>query len=423
MANGSAVTNTPMPRSWTRDGWYDDEFAPAGKLNPATKCRFNKFNVPPDFDKLGTGTAIIPNSNPLENSAKTRVLEQGTGNPQFGKADWFYWCFAPPAVRANPPATVKLSILFGSPGPVMNRHGLRHYFEGFKDRIFINTEGTEDDPRFGIGITLDMIDDLVAKATGKAKGTVKVALDVLAAYSTGFRGMNGSILNIFNDPELKPVRKLIYYDCLYAHDKPAPGKNTLRTMERLLALNPQLKIIIYELTGNVTASSGGVAGGTPTKPDGSYWTDFPKSPNANPLSKTNTVTTLNKIKGAPFAAFFTLATARLIDNAIKTGYFDEAFIRKKFGKGGNALMDAIKADLKSRGTYASNQSLTPPGKTWFGQWTSAANVQAIAAVADTIRAQIISDAKFKLLGWQPPDLGDMSHDSHMQEFAWEHMTG
>lgn len=423
MTDDSAVTDTPKPRSWTLDGWYDDEFAPVGKTNPQTKCRLNKFNQPPDFGTRGPGTAVLVSANPLEDPTRTRVVETAKGNPDLGKTNHEYWCFASDAVRAASPATVKLSLLFGSPGPVMCRHGLRHYFEGLADRVLIVTEGTEEKPGFGYGITLDMIDTLVNRAIGKPKGTVKAQLDVLAGYSTGFRGMNCSILNIFNDPELRAVRKMIYYDCLYRHDAPAPGKNTLGAMQRMVSLNSSLQIVIYELTGNVTDNPAGVAGGTPTRTNGRFWTDFPTSPDADPFSPGNTITTVNKIKGAPFQAFFTLALARLVDNAIKTGYFAEAFVRKRFSAGGNALMNAIKSDLKPRGSYASNASATPSGKTWFGQWTSASNIAAIAAVAETIRGVCVSNPLFTLLGWSPPNLGEMSHDSHMQEFAWEHMTG
>ena len=133
------------------------------------------------------------------------------------------------------------------------------------------------------------------------------------------------------------------------------------------------------------------------------------------------MTTVSKLKTV-FPAFSTLALARLIDNAIKTGYVDEPFIRARFKSGGNTLMNAIHADLKPRGTYAS-RSPAPAGKVFVGQWTTSANITAISSVADSIRKEVVSNPLFKLLGWQPPDLGDMSHDSHMQEFAWEHMTG
>ena len=70
MSNGSAVAG-PKPRDWSRDGWYDDEFAPSGKVNPTTKCQFNKFNDPPDFD-----TARSPSSN-IQGSQDTVVSTTG----------------------------------------------------------------------------------------------------------------------------------------------------------------------------------------------------------------------------------------------------------------------------------------------------------------------------------------------------------
>lgn len=268
---------------------------------------------------------------------------------------------------------------------------------------------------------MGMIDTLISKACGKAKNTIPFRLDVLGGYSTGFRGLNCSILNIFNNADILNVRKLIYYDCLYRHDKPAPGQNTFNAMQRLLSLNPSTKFFIYELTGNATDDPNAVFGGTPTKTNGQFWTNFPSSPEADPTKAGNVVTTVSRLKKI-FPAFSTLALARLIDNAIKTGYITEAFVRTKFKAGGDALMDAIKSDLKPRGTYASTTP-APAGKTFAGQWTAAKNISAISAVADSVRKEVVSNPLIKLFGWGPPDLGDMSHDSHMQEFAWEHMAG
>lgn len=138
MAGGSAVSG-PRPRSWTLDGWYDDEFAPAGKINPKTGCPFNIHNGAPDFNSVGNGTAVLSAANPLEDATLTRVLENGKGNGDFGRTDWDYWCYAPPAVRTTLPPILKVSLIFGSPGPVMCRHGLRHYLETLTDRVLIMT--------------------------------------------------------------------------------------------------------------------------------------------------------------------------------------------------------------------------------------------------------------------------------------------
>jgi hypothetical protein len=28
----------------------------------------------------------------------------------------------------------------------------------------------------------------------------------------------------------------------------------------------------------------------------------------------------------------------------------------------------------------------------------------------------------KLVGWEPPDLGEFQHDAHLFEFSWEHLV-
>src|SRR5262249_19216349 len=158
------------------------------------------------------------------------------------------------------------------------------------DHVLITVPGTENSPKFGVGITPSMIDALLTKVMETDMGSGNWTIDVLAGYSTGFRGMNSTINNILNDSHLKGVSRLIYYDCLYAHDSPKPGKNTFRAMQRVLSNSPSAKFVIYELSGLPTDDPKNISGGTPRKTNGDYWTDFP--PNANPRSATNAVTSV-----------------------------------------------------------------------------------------------------------------------------------
>lgn len=48
----------------------------------------------------------------------------------------------------------------------------------------------------------------------------------------------------------------------------------------------------------------------------------------------------------------------------------------------------------------------------------------MAAAAKQIFTPILDNKKFKLLGWTGiPGMLDIVHDTHVPEFAWEHLVG
>src|SRR5262249_47307735 len=158
---------------------------------------------------------------------------------------------------------------------------------------------------WGIGITDAMIADLLTQALGTK---VPSRLEVIAAYSTGYRGINGTINNSLVD--LTHLQKMIFYDCLYRADGPkapsgasmppkrhreAPRSafNTWRAVNAVLAASPTCKVIVYDVT----------PGGTPTYSDKARMVDIPGG-------------TFIELK--PFnVALKAIILARLMDNGIK----------------------------------------------------------------------------------------------------------
>lgn len=421
----------PWARDWETDAFFDDEFRP-DNLKGDNGCRINRFaDVVDDLStanvrikvplRSGPSTAVSNIRNPLQDSTLARTVEAVAASHTDANKAWSYWIFVPPALSSKPPkppAKVKISILFGPEG-IMNRHGLRFYFEN-SDRVLINVDGTEENPKFGVGITEAIVDGLVAKVFGAPVGTVLWELSVMAGYSTGYRGLQSTINNVLVKRHLQSVEKLIYYDCLYSHDRPN-GEGTLKAMTALLDANPNAKIIIYEVTGE--ANDKDQIGGTPKKADKTtYHTKFP--PNANPNDRAkNTVTTVINLKPS-INLLKVLVVARLIHNGIADEHVKEQEIRQRYKNGGagDALMNLIDAEIKNRprGSFASSAATATGGKVDISKW-SPAGLTVVQNICELVRRDII--APRKLMGWGVPGIGDLCHDGHIPEFAWEHLLG
>lgn len=124
---------------------------------------------------------------------------------------------------------MKITLLFGV-GLDLDNLGLRFFFEQVDDRILINVPG-EEAPRWNIGITglvdagrgitVNQIESLVTQAMTVANipsATPPFKIKTLAAYSTGFGGLNQTVnegLIPLND-----IETVVYFDCTYRADGP-----------------------------------------------------------------------------------------------------------------------------------------------------------------------------------------------------------
>lgn len=289
----------------------------------------------------------------------------------------------------------------------MIRHGLRTFFESLSDRAFILVPGIEAQwpiakeigRPWGVGITTDIIEQLLSKA-GFAGAAFTV--DVLAGYSTGYRGLNATINNWQAATlDLTSVRTVIFYDALYYGDEPAPGENTKRALATIGPLtNDQVSVIVYEVT----------AGGTPRD---SGDTRVPQSWLASTFPGRYELQNLKPLGPSLLALIF----ARMFDAAVKDGYFAASELPV-------ALQNLIAA-LPPRGKVGATSSRVWVGSIALADWatTNVDDVRDVQGSLDALHSQVIADPRYQLMGWFPRDVGEVLHDGFIPEFAWEFLCG
>ncbi|MEJ8640178.1 hypothetical protein [Streptomyces sp. MS2.AVA.5] len=279
------------------EAFFEDEFSAARKPTGSHRNR---------FDDPGSGTVYksVSLPNPLDPLiAKVRQPEVIPPDHQGEKSP--YWIFVPRAVaqkvatakrERRPKPQINVTILWGVGGEI-DAHGLRTVFEHAQSTVIINVTGREEGvttlpdgtkvptPAWGVGMgrlesvlgsLLDDEPDQVRKLLNTAGlEHAEPSVRILAAYSTGYRGMVQSINN--NLLPLKDVARVVFFDCLYrADDPPLPARetppkplpdelnsgpdelirgnhrnsplNTRRALNKVLAAQPRADIIAYSVT-------------------------------------------------------------------------------------------------------------------------------------------------------------------------------
>ena len=402
----------PLSRDLERDAFYEDEWQLAPAAPNPRRVHFSRFTAVSAIAAVPQ-TLLTSRPNPLDARVTAGLVAPEVIPPgRSATTGESYWVFVPDAFKAavaqaaaagTTAPVARLSVLFGV-GAEMNRHGLRSFFSGSADRIFIEVGGVESVPEqtgpWGIGLTDAMIADLLRAAVGVP---VSVKLEVLAAYSTGYRGLNGTINNALLN--LSQLKKLIFFDCLYRADEPKapagaafpprrpPGApahsafNTWRAVQAVSAASSACAVIVYDVT----------PGGTPTASDGALRVDIPGA---------------NTIRLKPLnVELKAIVLARLMDNGLKDGYFSAAQIP--------AGIRALIPLLPRRGTLSSDRSISTPGT--LGAWAHAHATEIAASVPGFAGAMELA-RKHKLLGWETPPT-EFGHDGFLPEFGWEHLAG
>jgi hypothetical protein len=143
----------------------------------------------------------------------------------------------------------------------INLFGLRTYFAESDDCVLITIPGVEKDwPEYsnkawGIGITMGQIAELMTKA---GLSGIEFTGEVMAGYSTGYRGVNLTIINQLVN--LSALKRFVYYDAFYKHnDFPQLPKShadhkaynqqlTLWAVDTAIAASAGVEIAIYAYT-------------------------------------------------------------------------------------------------------------------------------------------------------------------------------
>lgn len=217
-----------MPRTYDDNAWWAEE---AGSPISGSTLFKNKFK------EAAAGTVNWHEN--LKNflDPGLRLQRQPQEMPRGSHGESRYDLFAGSRVKqrvdnarrsGGPLPEFKVTLLFGV-GQDLDNLGLRFFFEQVDDTILINIPGAER-PRWNFGIsglvnTSRKIDeDQVSRLIGaSALGSVPHKVTTLAAYSTGYGSLNQTV-NEGLIP-LSDIQTMVYYDCTYRADDPAPAKD------------------------------------------------------------------------------------------------------------------------------------------------------------------------------------------------------
>lgn len=308
------------------------------------------------------------------------------------------------ATAAGKHHRIHLSLLF-CVGDQMNRAGLRRFFADRTDAALITIPGVEASAvsgittPWGIGIDSAQIDQLLESAGLDVDYTI----DVLAAYSTGYHGMQATIRE--STVALDQVKQIVYYDCLYTADQYKAGAQTADVIAAFRRVNSTARIVVYEVTdGGTKRYSGNLA---------------IKDPQLLLINLKNQST----IPPVPKARYLSaLIHARLLDEGLHDNLFTRSDIPPNFNTLRSTLMD--RGELASTPTAIPSGPPKPPARTpiLLEKWGSD-NSKTIDAVQSELPAADHLIFKFVLMGWNPDFESKISaeaqHDQFLPELAWE----
>lgn len=385
------------------DHFYNDEVDPARIAS----------NMRPDLNTYLPYTFLEGLSNPATRS------EEETLKPTLSTKERArmsrpaeYFIFVPSGTKAaadtasaaNRHHQVHVSLLF-CVGDQMNRAGLRRFFEKRTDAVLITIPGVETSVKkeittpWGVGIDNDQIDLLLASAGLDVDYTI----DVLAAYSTGYHGMQATIREKL--VVLDNVKQIVYYDCLYPAKQYKPQGQTAEVIAAFRKINSAAKIVIYEVTDGGTKRTNGALA--------------IKDPKQVLINLKNHAA----IPNIPYARYLNaLIYTRLLDEGLK----DRLFTRKDIPTN----LDTLRAALRDRGEFASTLSAIPSGPPVAGtrvpvlleKWGNDYS-KVIDAIQSELTAADHLIFEHTLMGWAPEFeskiRGEAQHDQFLPEFAWE----
>lgn len=274
-----AAPNPPTPvyargeRHMAFDAFYVDERTRAVARSDHPVGSF--YNVHTKADASGyanarTETLRSSFANPLNDPAVATVLTQTfaqvkpsvAATEAIFTADASYWLYAPPKLKAwydgakdKKSRPAKVAVFFGVQ-PEPNLFGLRHFFADTEASVLIGVRGFEsgwkDVPKaWGVGISTTIIRSLLDQAGLK---DLPFSVEVMAGYSTGYRGLNLTAINKLVD--LSRLKRFIYLDAFYWHDDhPQPAashafhqKLTLWAADTVFKASASAEVVIVGYT-------------------------------------------------------------------------------------------------------------------------------------------------------------------------------
>jgi hypothetical protein len=253
------------------DAFYLDERHPTIPRTDNPRGRF--FSAHTHIDAQGTPHPMTVRkdfTNPLNDPAQATVLPQRfseirptTRRTQaIFDAPSRYWLYASPRLKERydeladkTELTAMVAVFFGV-GPEPNLFGLRSFFSPTVTPVLVGVPGFEsgwqDVPKaWGVGVSTAIIRQLLDEAglTG-----LPFRVEVMAGYSTGYRGLNLTAINKLVD--LTRMKRLVYLDAFYWHDDhPMPAnshqfhkKLTVWAVDTLVKESPSSEVFIVGYT-------------------------------------------------------------------------------------------------------------------------------------------------------------------------------
>jgi hypothetical protein len=268
------------------DAFYlDERNTRLAKTAHPMKSYYNHFTVftgPESYATARVGTARQAFTNPLRDPwAATELLQRFRDIPNakdlsatvekiFNEARTYH-IYVPPAVKLAYDAAVKkkatppkarVAVFYGVHSEI-NVFGLRTFFAASPDSVLVTVPGVEshwNGAAWGLGLGSNTIAVLLEAAGVKG---MEFAVEVMAGYSTGYRGLNETIINKLID--LSTLKRVSYLDAFYNHDDfplspPRHAfhkKNTAWAVHTALTASPAAEVFIYAYTtGGVPRKTG-----------------------------------------------------------------------------------------------------------------------------------------------------------------------
>jgi hypothetical protein len=384
------------------------------------------YNVHTKADASGYANARIETlrlrlPNPVNDPAQATVLTQTfdqvkpsvNATRAIFDAPTRYWLYAPPKLKQWYDAAsdkterkARVAVFFGV-GPEPNLFGLRQFFADTGVCVLVGVSGFESGwnnvPKaWGVGISTAIIRTLLDRAGLK---DLAFQVEVMAGYSTGYRGLNLTAINKLVD--LSKLRRFIYLDAFYWHDDhPQPAashafhkKLTLWAADTVFRASAAAEVFIVGYThpgatprDDKFNPKGPLKEITALRPGSTYFFDLEfKRDGVDPIADD-----LEKV-----------CLARLLQGGVDD-YFALASLPMK--------MQALVRLLPDRGSLGVAQL---PGYRYFRTWRLDPQVKAALAAFPAVEALALVD-RFKLLdGWSTNARIEFRHRDFVQEIGKE----
>jgi len=358
--------------------------------------------------------------NPFKHARKVREGSKSALDPVAAKFDSqaTYTCHLSAEGRKllSPDAPRKRLrvVVFWGTGSQCTRHGVAGAVEdAARPTLLINVSGVEtttkikflppDDPLrpvelvannvWPIGCTNDLVEQAILKFFPRL---VDYDIDTLAAFSTGYLGLQESInRRVIN---LDAVERVVFYDCLYGSLR-AP-------LARLQALRSQVKIVAYVATGKGNSfdddAHPSMRNLTLKSMPGWSYIDLIYSAEYSAIASAHV---LNEGRAGPYPIIDNLTTAHL--DALDTL---------------TAVLPARLLVMSDEAVFGKVRGSPPAGAISLAKFVQdSVNADAVKKFHKQIATteQCLSYAQ--LMGWGMPP-GEDWHDLIPAEFAWEYLS-